>query len=63
MNELTFSIEQIPTLQDGSRFKALPDDYEPGVPIGYGRDIQSAIESLIESWELKFDVTPTFKWR
>lgn len=64
MNELTFQIHEMPTLQDGTKFNALPDDYEPGVPIGYGATIQDAIESLLESYELKFDSQPlTYKWK
>lgn len=64
MNELTFRISEMCTQPNGWKYEAVPDDYEPGIPIGYGRTIEEAIEDLLESWTMKYDVEVLkFTWR
>lgn len=44
------------------KFQATLEQFDEGVPIGYGQTIQEAIEDFLEDWELHFDEQPKFKW-
>lgn len=39
------------------------EDWDLGVPIGYGKTVQDAIESFLESWTLHFDYRPSYNWK
>lgn len=61
---ITFTIEQIPTMPDGIKFSAVPDGWDLGTPLGYGKTIQEAIDDLLMNYELLHDVEVIkFCWR
>lgn len=45
-----------------ANFQATLKDWDGGVPIGYGKTIQEAIENFLEDWELKYDEQLNYKW-
>jgi hypothetical protein len=44
------------------KYEATLVEWDLGIPVGYGDTIQEALEDFIESWELKFDESPKYKW-
>jgi hypothetical protein len=45
------------------QWEAFSEDYDKGDPIGYGRTIPEALEAFEESFLLKNDVQPKYKWK
>lgn len=45
------------------KFQAYTEEWDLDSPIGYGDTIQEALEDFIESWELRYDVTPKYTWK
>ena len=44
------------------KFQATLTEFDEGVPIGYGETIVEALEDFLESWEMKYNETLTYKW-
>lgn len=45
-----------------TKFKATLAEWDLGIPIGYGETIQEALDIFLESWEMKFEEVPNYKW-
>lgn len=44
------------------QFQATLQDYDYGIPIGYGDTIQEALDIFLESFEMKYNQLPNYIW-